>query len=105
MEEDHPEFRKDESVIKQRFNYLKFVNRERTKTWIIYFDEKDVCTVSKVICDYAYLDEVLSDIESRYQKKGELEWEFNWGGKPVCLEIIKQDWYFTVREARKCKGE
>jgi len=101
MKSDHRGFHKDQSVIKQRFNYLKYVNGPRTQTWIIYFDEQDVCKTSKVAIDYGDYDEVLADIEGRCRKTGELSWEFMSGKDTILVEIIKRDWYFSVRETKK----
>lgn len=101
VKKDHKEFRKDDSVIKQRFNYLKYVNGPRTKTWIIYFNDQDVCRTSKVVCDYGDLNTVLEDINSKYEQKGEFLWEFMSGSDTITVELIKQEWYFTIRERKK----
>jgi len=101
VKKDHREFRKDESVIKQRFNYVKYVNGPRTKTWIIYFNEQDVCRTSKVVCDYSDYNTVLEDINHRYKKTGELNWEFQVDSDTILVELIKQEWYFTIRETKK----
>ena len=101
VKRDHKEFRKDDSVIKQRFNYVKYVNGPRTRTWIIYFNDQDVCQTSKVVCDYMDLDTVLDDINSRYEKKGEFEWEFLADSDTISVDLIKQEWYFTIRERKK----
>ena len=98
---DHREFHKDDSVIRQRFNYLKYVNRQRTKTWIIYFTDQDICKTSKVVCDYSLLNEVIEEINVRCRKTGELTWEFTVNSDTIQVELIKQDWYFTVRETLK----
>jgi hypothetical protein len=101
VNKDHRKFRKDDSVIKQRFNYLKYVNGPRTKTWIIYFNDQDVCKTSKVVCDYSDYNTVLEDISSRYEKTGEFLWEFHVDSDTIMVELIKQEWYFTIRETKK----
>lgn len=101
VKKEHKEFHKDDSVLRQRFNYLKYVNGIRTKTWIIYFDDQDICRTSKVIYDYSYLKEVQDDLNSRYKKTGDLNWEFLVGYETILVELIKQEWYFTIRETRK----
>ena len=35
VKENHKGFRRDKSVVNQRFNYLKYVNGLRTRTWIL----------------------------------------------------------------------
>ncbi len=57
VKEKHMEFRRDKSVVNQRFNYLKYVNGLRTRTWIIYFTEEDICRSSKLVCDYSEYDD------------------------------------------------
>ena len=76
VKKDYKEFRKDDSVIKQRFNYLKYVNGIRTKTWIIYFNDQDICRSSKLVCDYGEYNEVFEDLNNKYKKTGEMQWEF-----------------------------
>ncbi|MCP4311584.1 MAG: hypothetical protein GY790_10010 [Bacteroidetes bacterium] len=101
---DHKEFRRDDSVIKQRFNYLKYVNGPRTKTWIIYFDDQDICRTSKVVCDYSDYNKMLEDINSKYRQTGELIWEFQVDSDTILVELIKLEWYFTIRETSKKQG-
>ena len=101
LKEDFKGFKKDDSVIKQHFNYLKYVNRPRTKTWIIYFTEEDVCKTSKVVCDYLYLNEIEEDLNSRYTSAGEDLWEFQVDSATIQVELIRLDWYFSIRETKK----
>ena len=101
MKEKHKGFRLDQSVVKQRFNYLKYVNGLKTRTWIFYFTDKDLCKTSKLICDYDEFDEVLSELNKSYDSVGESLWEYKKGGDTVLLTLTRQEWYFTVREAIK----
>lgn len=101
VKKNHKGFKKDDSVIKQHFNYLKFVNRPKTKTWIIYFNDQDVCKTSKMVCDYLYLNEVEEDLNSRYTRTGEDLWEFQADSATIQVELIRLDWYFSIRETRK----
>jgi hypothetical protein len=101
VNKDHKEFHKDDSVIKQRFNYLKYVNGPRTRTWIIYFNDQDICRSSKMVCDYSDFDVVLKDINSRFRQKEESLWEFQVGSDTIQVELIRLEWYFTIRESKK----
>ena len=58
MKEKHRGFRLDNSVVKQRFNYLKYVNGLRTRTRIFYFSEEDICKTSKQVCEYGEFDRI-----------------------------------------------
>ena len=101
VEDRHREFRRDKSVVNQRFNYLKYVNGLRTRTWILYFTDEDICRSSKLICDYGEYDEVLEDLNKRYEKVGESEWSYELKRDTIHVVLTRQEWYFTVREARK----
>ena len=105
VKRDHKKFHKDESVIKQHFNYLKYVNGPRTKTWIIYFNDQDICKTSKLVCDYSDLDNMMEEINSRCRPVGDNLWEYQAGSDTIWVELIKQEWYFTIRETKKTVEE
>ena len=101
VKKDHKEFRQDHSVIKQEFNYLKYVNGIRTRTWILYFTDEDICRTSKLVCDYNEFDDVLEDLTSAYAKVGDSLWEYILDNDTIQISLVKLEWYFTVRESRK----
>jgi hypothetical protein len=101
VKEKHRGFRRDKSVVNQRFNYLKYVNGLRTRTWIFYFTEDDVCRSTKLICDYGEYDEVLEELNKAHEKIGESEWNYLQSKDTIQVILTRQEWYFTVREARK----
>lgn len=98
MAERHKDFLQDRSVVKQQFNYLKYVNNSQTITWIIYFSDKDICTSTKKVCDYVEYDFILDELNEKYDNTGKMKWEFTTNGKKLSLELEEKDWYFTVRE-------
>ena len=100
----HKEFRKDHSVVNQHFNYLKYVNRLRTRTWILYFTEKDICKSTKLVCDYGEFDEVLEELNEAYEQVGESEWAYKLKRDMIHVTLTRQEWYFSVREAKKGRG-
>jgi len=105
VKKNHKKFHRDDSVIRQQFNYLKYVNGRRTKTWIIYFNDLDTCKTSKLVCDYSDFDKIFEEINSKYNKTGENLWEFQVGTDTIQVELIKLEWYFTIRETRKTSEE
>jgi hypothetical protein len=96
----HKDFRKDNLVVSQHFNYLKYVNGIRSRTWILYFTEEDICHLSKLVCDYEEYDDVMDDLNSRYRKVDEFSWENRQDQWVNQISLSKQEYYFTVREAR-----
>lgn len=105
VEMEHKEFRRDNSVTKQHFNYLKFVNGAQTQTWIIYFTDEDICKTSKLVCDYSDFDEVVEELSASHEKVGDSKWEYHQGDKTMQVILTKQEWYFTVRETEKKEEE
>ena len=104
VRKDHKGFRRDNAIVKQRFNYLKYVNGIRTTTWILYFPDNDICKTSKLVCDYSEYDKVIEDLSSSYEKIGESHWEYSQSDETMQVILVKQEWYFTVRETRKEKN-
>jgi len=101
VKDKHMEFRRDKSVVNQQFNYLKYVNGLRSRTWIIYFTDEDICRSSKLVCDYGEYDEVLEELNESHEKVGESEWTYQLESDTIQVILARQEWYFTVREARK----
>ena len=96
----HKEFRRDNSVVNQRFNYLKYVNGLRTRTWIFNFTDEDISKSIKMVCDYSEHDEVLEELNNSYEKLRESEWTYMLKSDSVHVTLNRQEWYFSVREAR-----
>lgn len=94
-------FRKDNAVVKQQFNYLKYVNVNKTRTWILYFTKEDICKTSKLVCDYSEYVDVLEHLSSSYENVGESHWEYTKAAETFQVKLTKEEWYFTVRETRK----
>jgi hypothetical protein len=101
VKQEHKEFRRDNSVVKQHFNYLKFVNGAKTRTWILYFTDEDICKTSKLVCDYSDFDDVVEELSTAYNKVGDSRWEYLLRGQTIEIALTRQEWYFTVRESLK----
>ena len=100
VKREHKEFRSDNSIVNQRFNYLKYVNGLRTRTWILYFNQEDLCRSSKLVCDYDEFDEVLDELNEDYIHAGDSQWYYLKNSDTIHVTLTRQEWYFTVREAR-----
>lgn len=101
VKEKHREFRRDNSVVNQQFNYLKYVNGMKTRTWILYFTEEDICRSTKLVCDYGEYDKVMDELNKAYEKVAESRWAYLVNRDTIQVTLLRQEWYFTVREARK----
>jgi len=101
MKKDYRGFRKDNAVVKQQFNYLKYVNMNKTRTWILYFTQEDICKTSKLVCDYSEFDDLMENFSSSYENVGESQWEYTLAADTFQVSLTKEEWYFSVRETRK----
>lgn len=102
VKKQHREFRRDNTIVRQQFNYLKYVNGLKTRTWIIYFNDEDTCRSSKLVCDYSEFEDVVGELSGAYGKVGDSLWEYSLpSGETVRVELTRQEWYFSVRESKK----
>jgi hypothetical protein len=101
VKENYKEFRRDNLVVNQHFNYLKYVNGLGTRTWILYFNEKNLCKSTKLVCDYGEYNEALEELNSTYEKTGKSEWNYLYKGDTIQVILTREEWYFTLREVRK----
>ncbi len=101
VKREHRDFAVDNSIVKQQFNYLKYVNGRQTVTWIIYFSDDDICTSTKKVCDYIEYDFVLDALNDHCKKQGNLTWECNSEGQDYIVSLVEQDWYFTLQQRLK----
>ena len=105
IKEKHKKLSLDKTIVKQQFNYLKYVNRSATITYIVYFSENDIATSSKRVCDYAEYDFVLDDLNEQCEKRGKNKWQYSDDRGTYTVELAEEEWYFTVRERKKVKGK
>ncbi len=103
IKKEHKAFSPDRSVVKQQFNYLKFVNRSQTITLIVFFSENDIVTSTKMVCDYAEYDFILDDLNEKYESAGKQKWQYESNDVTYSVEMNDREWYFTVSEREKLK--
>jgi hypothetical protein len=101
VKKEYRDFSIDNRIVKQQFNYLKYINGRQTITWIIYFSDDDICTSAKKVCDYIEYDYVLEALNENCKKKEELTWECSSESKDYTVSLVEQDWYFTVQQRLK----
>jgi len=101
VREDYPDFAVDAGITRQRFNYLKYVNFSGTITWIFYFSEDTVCTSTKKVYEYGLMDQVIKELDEKFNPVAENTWEYSIDGVAYQVVMEEKDWYFTVRNRLK----
>ena len=98
VKQEHRDFAPDNSIVRQQFNYLKYVNGRQTVTWIIYFSDDDICTSAKKVCDYTEYDFVLDALKDACKKIDKHTWRCRSGRQDYMVFLVEHDWYFTVQQ-------
>lgn len=96
IKKERKDLSRDKSVVKQQFNYLKFIDRGKDETLIVYFTKDNICKTSKFIYDYINFDEVIENLNSQHKKVEDHVWR----DKGTEITLTKQEWYFTVRTTK-----
>jgi hypothetical protein len=101
MEQEYPEFKLDQSSINRSYNYLKYVDEEGDQTLMYYLTEDGNCISSKLMGDYAILNRITNDLNSRYTKTGQYSWKYASGKQEYEVIITTDKWFFTVTTKKK----
>lgn len=102
MKKEFRSYSIDKSVVRQNYNYLKYVNGIHTVTWIFYFTKDDICRSAKKICDYVLYDEMLDELDKKYLTVSQNQWEYqDPANNTFVITMKEEEWYFTLRESRK----
>ncbi len=96
MRENYREFYNDNSFTNKHFNYLKFVDNTGSQTWLFFLTEDDICKYHKRMVDYAYMNEIETELNGRGMKTGSDEWEYMSKGKSYTVTLTRDEWFFTV---------
>lgn len=94
-------FSQDHSTRNQEFNYLRYLNSSGTETLFIFLDENNFSVSTRMVCDYSEMDFMLADLNRKYRKKGENEWEYTFQNESFTVILEKKEWYFTVSIKKK----
>lgn len=85
------------------FNYLKYVDRIEDKTFLVFFSKEDVCTSTKLMCDYSSLKKTLADFNKNYKKVKSTEWSYKMNGTIYKVILKKEEWFYSVIVTPKLK--
>lgn len=83
-------------------HFLKYENRDQTKTMLFIFSDQGRCRYTKQMCDYALLKEAQDSLNSHYEYQKDLTWrDYSEDGKyEYLIELDKREWFFTIRTSR-----
>jgi hypothetical protein len=94
-------FNLDKSSGNQNYNYLKYLNSAGTKTLIVFFDNKDISTGIRLVCDYSDLESTLLDFQKKYRRISENSWVYSVNEEDYLVSLESKEWYFVVSIKKK----
>ncbi|MBL7113477.1 MAG: hypothetical protein ISS19_16180 [Bacteroidales bacterium] len=90
------EFALDESSVNAAYNTLKYVDNRGSLTCLFLFDDSDICTLSKLMCDYSFLEKTTKQLDEDYTPGEEGQWTHTEDGINYLIILKKGDWFFSV---------
>jgi hypothetical protein len=93
MRNSHKKFKLNTDDVNTHYRYLKYQN----KIDILFFlSEDDKCTLIRKMCDYSNINDMISELDSNYKKSGKNTWTYSDKGKVYLINLLEEEWYFTV---------
>ena len=106
MKEERKDMHEDDMSVNKVYNTLKYVDRAGNQTMLFVFSEQDTCLYSKWMCDYAMLNAVMAELNSKYAQSAEDTWSYVHDHETYTISLKAGDWYFTLttrKEQQKTK--
>lgn len=102
MEESKKEFSFTREVDTEEYHYLKFENKDKTKTMLFILSDEGICEYTRLMCDYALLKNMVDSLNANYKYQKDQTWfdyrpdeEYDY-----LIELEKRDWFFTIKTSR-----
>ncbi len=96
MRETHKGYKLNTDDVNPYYKYLKFENKIDEITILFFLSKEDECTLVRKICDYSNINDVIAELNGKYKKSGKNTWTYSDKGKVYLVNLIEEEWYFTV---------
>jgi hypothetical protein len=94
-------FKLNTSAINPYYKYLKFENSIDEITILFFLSADDVCTLVRKMCDYANINDEISDLNRRYKRLNKDKWTYSDKGITYLVTLEESEWYFTITTKQK----
>jgi hypothetical protein len=101
MQEQQPHFKLDKNAINRTYNYLKFVDKITEQTILFFLSENNTCTYVRWMSDYANLNDIIGELNKKYQKKDDKTWYYVDKSQHYIVSLEEGEWFFTVSIRKK----
>lgn len=96
MRIEKPDFRYDDNVKNEKFNYLKYISDSGLETWIIVFDNEERCKAVRATCASSMMTQKRKELDALYTKEGADKWSYSYRTGSISVELKNETWYFTI---------
>jgi hypothetical protein len=96
IQDEYKNFALDNSSRNTTFNYLKYIDKINEQTLLCMLSEKDICTSTKLICDYMNLEERLDELNKRGTRLSDSTWTYQNNKQKFVVKLKKEEWFFSL---------
>lgn len=96
MKSNYKDFNLNTSSINKYYNYLKYEDRIRTKTFLVFLDEENRCKYYKEIYDYSLKKRVYEDLNNHFINIGDSLWKGATDEVFVTKKLKQNEWFFSI---------
>lgn len=97
----YPNFFIDNTSVNHTYKYLKYIDRNNEQTLLVFLSENDICTSTKLMVDYMYLDGMKKDLNKKYKKAGTNKWTYTRGNTAYQITLKREEWFFSLFTSKK----
>lgn len=94
--ENHKAFKLNNTVVNNKYNYLKYEDSIREVTVLFFLSQENRCTMVRLMSDYSNLNDYLKELKSNFEEVSDNLWELKSADKTYRIELEEGDWFFTI---------
>lgn len=96
MSDEHKTFKLNTGAVNRTYQYLKFEDKINEITILFFLSDNDECTLVRLMADYSNINDIVSELDEKYNSTGKDQWEDITRGKNYSIALEEGDWFFTV---------
>lgn len=101
MRETQKTFMLDGSTRNENFRYIKYVDQINEETLYCMLSDNDVCVSTRLISDYANLDQTVNRLNKDYRRINCQTWSYKVGKSTYIITLAKAEWFFTLTTKKR----
>lgn len=92
---EYPTFVRDNTFVNHSYNYLKYIDKVDEQTLLIFLSDQNICTSTKLICDYSELNSIKLKLK-KYKQISKDKWMYSKNGKTYFIRLKREEWFFSL---------